>query len=317
MTIPALLLCYSRYLNLIPTIVELENQGVKKFYIAIDGQKNSQSNVSNHFDNEIKKLKQRSKSELIILKRPHNLGTSAAIISSLDWFFAKEEEGLIIEDDLIISKSFVEFCVAALAEYQNFERIWLVSGNQLFEREELSYSNEFSTFPLIWGWATTRNKWVEMREAMLSDPGLIKIKHDRRCQEFWRAGSRRALAGVVDSWAILLASQMHSLRKYCVLPTVNLVSNVGVDEHAVHTQLVGWPHNLAVEVIKKPFKFAPMIESSEIATVDFMLESQLYKIRWRHILLPIKTFFQILLNGRNQAQKLSSRLLNAKESYDE
>ena len=313
MTLPALLLCYSRYKNLRPLIENLRNQGVSKFYISIDGQKKAKSIVREKFEQEIAILQKNSDLQIYVNQYNRNLGTSAAIISGIDWFFTQVNEGLIIEDDLNLSKDFVKFCKDALEYYKGDSSVWLVTGNQLFPDRKFNFANEFSTYPLIWGWATDRNRWNSMKIAMLTEKLAWEYSHSRRCKEYWNVGFYRAKSGRVDSWAILLAAQMHAKNKLCVVPSVNLASNVGIDEHATHTKSVGWPHSLPLSIYPNSITFAPISNASEHKNIDTLLEEKLYKIKYRHSFLPIKTYFENTFNPMPEVYELNNRLRNKNE----
>src|SRR6185312_8069966 len=56
--------------------------------------------------------------EVKTLFRDENLGCKNAVSSAIDWFFAHEEEGIILEDDCLPAKSFFNFCDTLLEKYR-------------------------------------------------------------------------------------------------------------------------------------------------------------------------------------------------------
>ena len=81
------------------------------------------------------------------LFRPSNSGCRIAVSSALDWFFAKEEEGIVLEDDCVPSSSFFRYCADLLEKYRDEERIMCISGNDFQQgrsvREMISHGGNF------------------------------------------------------------------------------------------------------------------------------------------------------------------------------
>lgn len=61
--------------------------------------------------------------KIYTLFREKNLGCKIALSSAIDWFFKNEEEGIILEDDILPHQSFFRFCTELLEKYRNDERI--------------------------------------------------------------------------------------------------------------------------------------------------------------------------------------------------
>ncbi len=63
------------------------------------------------------------------LYRDTNLGCKVAVSSALDWFFEKEESGIVLEDDCLPHPDFWGFCSELLHRYADDERVFMISGN--------------------------------------------------------------------------------------------------------------------------------------------------------------------------------------------
>ena len=116
---PILYCCYNRLDLIKKSIKEIQNIECKKIYIAIDGPK---KNIEDEKKNvEIVKYIKSIKfiSQVTILQRDKNLGCKIAISDAINWFFQNEELGIILEEDLIPSKSFFQFCDYLLEKYKN------------------------------------------------------------------------------------------------------------------------------------------------------------------------------------------------------
>ena len=163
---PILYCCYNRLDLINKSLKILKDISCSNLYIAIDGSKNQQDKII--VDEVIKYIKKiKFKSNVKFLIRNKNLGCKMAISSAIDWFFSNEEEGIILEEDIIPSQNFFYFCEYALNKYRNNEKIFMINGTNylgLNKSNKYFYSKHF----LIWGWATWKRAWkyydVEMKE---------------------------------------------------------------------------------------------------------------------------------------------------------
>ena len=74
-----------------------------------------------------------------------NLGCKHAVASGISWFFEHENEGIILEDDVVPDTSFFKFCDDLLKRYRNDDRIMAISGNNFqFNKEANDYSYYYS-----------------------------------------------------------------------------------------------------------------------------------------------------------------------------
>ena len=75
-----------------------------------------------------------------------------------------EEEGIILEDDCIPNSTFFKYCDDLLTKYKNENNVWIISGDNggpiLRDQYFLDYDYTFSRVPLIWGWATWKDRWL-------------------------------------------------------------------------------------------------------------------------------------------------------------
>lgn len=94
------------------------------------------------------------------LFREQNLGCKMGPYSGISWFFEHEEEGIIIEDDILPLPSFFPYCDELLERYRDDERVGLISGsNIIYKHYRIQDSYFFSQYSLIWGWASWRRAW--------------------------------------------------------------------------------------------------------------------------------------------------------------
>src|SRR5437588_5481397 len=163
-----------------------------------------------------------------------NMGCQRRVSSGIDGAFDNVEDAVFLEDDCLPHPSFFRFCDEVLATYCSDERIMAVSGDNFqFGRKRWEYSYYFSRYIHVWGWASWRRAWkhydVQMsRWPMIRDGGWLKdILTDQREIDFWTFVFDQTQQGKTGTWdhQWVFASWLQS--GLCVLPNINLVSNIG------------------------------------------------------------------------------------------
>lgn len=181
--------------------------------------------------------------EIKTLFREENLGCKYAVSGAIDWFFANEEMGIILEDDCLPSQSFFWFCEELLERYKDDMRVWHIGGVSTIPRNMLLNSDSyyFSIFNHIWGWASWASRWN------MYDVGIHKflefkqknyienIVKDRLSQYFWLNNFESVYLQQIDTWDYQWCFTTWLNGGINIIPTTNLVSNIGFGANATHT----------------------------------------------------------------------------------
>ncbi len=172
-----------------------------------------------------------------------NLGCKVRVSSGLDWVFSQVEDAIILEDDCLPNNSFFDFCDHLLDYYKNDNRVFSISGATFQPESKLfSKSYYFSQYPNIWGWATWRRAWkfydVDMKlwNSILNEDYLSSLFPDWQARLYWKQKFKKLYHKEIDTWDfqwIFASLIQHGLH---VLPSQNLVSNIGFGKEATHTQ---------------------------------------------------------------------------------
>jgi len=306
-----LIVSYSRYeglKRLLESVLRFDSEA--NIFVSIDGPSN---NRIREVQNQMRELLDSHLSlgcRLNYQFLEKNNGVAAGVIKAVDWFFAQVESGIILEDDLVVADGFFNFCKQALSDFEHEVDIWMISGSQIFESCDFQKQIQFANYPMIWGWATWKSKWHEMRESLIKlKPISLKNIFDQRYL-FWAVGANRALLGLVDTWDTPLAFEFYANSKLCVIPPINLVSNIGDDKDAIHTKNSGFPLFVPIQ----DFNGYRIENLSQIKNksnnYNSMLEAKLFKIYWRHILIPYYSFWLdwFFFPVKNRKIRLSERL---------
>ena len=173
-----------------------------------------------------------------------NLGCRVGVSSAINWFFDNVEQGIILEDDCLPSRSFFYFCEELLARYADEERAMMISGNNFIpDPIAAKFSYRFSNYAHIWGWATWRRAWQKYDQRMVSYPQFKKenlisnICSNKKEATYWVKLFDRVYDGKIDTWDAQWQYSIFKENGWCVVPKVNLVSNIGFGADATHTKI--------------------------------------------------------------------------------
>lgn len=242
--VPILLLVFNR-----PDVTKVMFESVKKIkpkylYVAADGSRKEKSG-EDALCNETRSVIVDNidwDCELKTLFRNENLGLKGAINEAIDWFFDNEEQGIILEDDIIGTKAFFRFCELNLEYYKNDERVMLISGfNHLNKWKPENADYFFSKVGAIWGWATWKRAW-ELNKRDVSDWENAKkenildsVFENKEMVKFRNNIFERTFNGQVNSWAYIWTFYRFVNSGLSILPAKNLIQNIGSGDDATHT----------------------------------------------------------------------------------
>lgn len=233
-----------------------------------------------------------------------NLGCKRRVSSGLDWVFEQVEEAIIVEDDIIVDPSFFRFAQEMLAYYRHDTRVMQIAGfNPVAPLNNYPYSYFFNFWPLIWGWATWRRAWQnydvqmslwssdlrsQLQEQPWLDPKILKILD-------------RTHRGEIDTWDYqwLFANIMQS--GLTVVPSQNLIRNIGFGSSATHTtgQVPAYA-NAAPTAIEFPLSHPPYVMPDPLyqkQVIDVFLSAPPLPDRVMHRLRSLLKRFGLGSNG--------------------
>lgn len=292
---PVLLLIFNR-----PDTAHMVFNAIKavkppKLYIAADGPRKDRVNES-----ELCK-QARSIVEMIdwdcqveTLFRTENLGCKEAIASAVTWFFDKEEEGIVLEDDCLPGNDFFYYCDTLLEKYRTDERIRHISGcNLQFGKKWGDATVYFGNRPEVWGWASWKRVMKDYdKDLKLYHEDEVRVQmnklfDDRFLIETWVQIFKDTKSGVINTWDYQLVFLMFFNNGLCVQPNINLVSNIGFRPDGTHTVTTeGKSANIPLEKITEityPKYMIPERKADyELSYWEFHLDKQWKKYNAPH-----------------------------------
>jgi hypothetical protein len=265
---PILFVVFNRPDTTLQVLKQIAAVQPQKLYVAADGprpHKPSEKEICN----KVRELVMSGitwQCEVKTLFRSSNLGCKEAVSSAITWFFEHEEEGIILEDDCLPSLSFFRYCKYMLEKYRQDTNILSVNGcNFGFHQAEKKYF--FSPFMNMWGWATWRRSSSLINYEMTSWKKLgfigqlyylskIIPKNDKGLDipwiRYWWLQFRVVANNELDTWDYQWLWHCFLYRKYCIVPPVNLVSNLGFNAQSTHTHA---PNSLVANMEKYELDF--------------------------------------------------------------
>lgn len=181
--------------------------------------------------------------EVRTLNRQSNRGCRRGPAEAIDWFFAGESEGIILEDDCIPSPDFFAYCRYMLDTYRENRNIWHIGGNNFGWKPaggNTPVANHyFGSLAQVWGWATWRDRWQDAEQnpfylERAINPGKWPLTRINRLNKLTHL---ELLKDGLDAWDYQWQISILDRQGLAVYPVENLVSNIGDGPSATHTQI--------------------------------------------------------------------------------
>lgn len=173
-----------------------------------------------------------------VIQQEKNIGLSKSLINGISRIIEMHERVIVLEDDLVVSPKFIEYCNKGLDFYEMDLRVASIQGYS----KKLNY-HEHDTYFLrgadCWGWATWKNRWEEFEE----DAQLLYQKiHTSGLEKVFDVGGAYPYTNMLirqakdnfDSWAIRWHASMFLSNRLSLHPTKTLVDNLGRDGSGIH-----------------------------------------------------------------------------------
>lgn len=216
-----------------------------------------------------------------------NLGCKKRIVSGLDWVFSKVDSAIILEDDCLPRPDFFRFTDQLLEHFRDNEQVGAIAGTNPLEGFSVTHdSYVFSRLHSVWGWATWARVWKNYDGDILDWPDkrnsslLSDNLSTGKAISYWR----HALDGVykesIDTWDYQLTYLLFKTGQLSIVPTKNLVANIGFGPSATHT-LDSFSSLSNLKTSRLSFPLAHPTEIRQDLQFDGELQSRFVPARWR------------------------------------
>lgn len=264
MNAPVIVFGYNRIEKLARCLEAVEvaaNGRNKELFIFVDGAKNSED------AEKVFKVQQFAKrysstafSRIHTVCREDNKGLAASVIDGVTEVINSYGAVIVVEDDLVISSSFISFCDDVINQYENNQSIWSVGGWIPESVEGVAKTDAFLSFRAeCWGWATWKDRWNKVDWNIIDYLSDFRLSFSKR-RSFNKAGNDMAYMldeyyeGKNHSWAIRFAYSQWKNRSYTVCPRYSLVRNDGLDGQGTNCHTTNIMQNLKDEKMDVPMQ---------------------------------------------------------------
>ena len=237
---PILLFTYNRLYCLEETINNLKKNTLSKYsnlYIYSDGFKSIKDKENVEKVRDYLKTIKGFKNVTVIL-RNKNFGLAANIIDGVSTIIKKYKKAIILEDDLITGKYFLQYLNDSLDLYEYDNDVICINGYSYINSKETSQTYFLKTADNL-GWGTWERGWelFEENSKKLYDEIMsnkLKKKFNRNNNYPFLKMLEDQMNGSVDSWAIRWYASAFLKNKYTLYPKYSLVKHIGNDKNATH-----------------------------------------------------------------------------------
>ena len=303
MVSPIALFAYNRPEKLRIAIESLANNelsGASDLYVFVDGPK---STKDTYLIQDVIKIIQGAKGfkSINLHTSEMNLGLANSVRKGIDFVLSLAPTVVVIEDDLIMAPSFLQYVNDGLSRFKNDNRVASIQGYQYPIMPPLQNAVALRGAD-CWGWATWKNRW----QSSIFDAKILyeQIELQNLQHEFDLSGTmpytqmlKDQIDGKIDSWAICWHASMFIKGYVSLYPAESLVINNGHDGKGTHGN--------KSRMFDTKLGFWSIKDSWPNPVEDVTYKNELEKYFRSNLQLPTQSFLQ----------KIKSKLLKFRDNH--
>lgn len=162
-----------------------------------------------------------------------NKGLAQSVIDGITEVINEYGDIIVVEDDLIVSQSFLRYMNESLINYRSEKKVFSISGytNICNPPKNYKYSTYFCTRSTSWGWATWKDRWSRVDFDLRDWTSVIRNK--KEFNSWGGSDNYRMLEkwhnGLISSWSIRFDYSMFIDKSLSLFPIKSLIKNNGYD----------------------------------------------------------------------------------------
>jgi len=233
---PVVFFAYNRPYHTIKSLSHLKKNKLASktdLLIFIDGPKNnSEDKIRVKLVCDIVKKIDGFKSKKIFFRK-NNLGLSKNFISGISQILKKYESVIVIEDDNLVSKYFLDYINQGLNLFKNDNNICAINGYS-YPINKKNLPNHFLVKGAdTWGWGTWRRAWNEI---IWNPKTLLKKINNKKILKKKINLLKAKIDKKNDSYTIMFDLSMQIKKKYSLVPKIPYSINCGLDGSGRHAK---------------------------------------------------------------------------------
>ena len=245
LTTPILLITFNRPNHVRQVLEEIRKQQPAQMFVCQDG-----AREGNKLDEERVQQVRDVINELVdwpcelhTLYQEKNLGCGPGPAAGITWFFEHVEMGIIMEDDCLPHPDFFGYCEELLHRYKDSEEIVFINTTLYDDRWKCKFSYDFSHYMVAGAWAS----WARALKGFDLDllnmnakafrKRLKQVVYSRAEYDWWYF---KVLEIQQDTkkkyyWDYQMLIHIYNIGGVTIIPSKNLVSNIGFDAEGTNT----------------------------------------------------------------------------------
>lgn len=295
---PILLFVYERPIHTQKVLKSLiQNNEVKDsiLYVFADGAKNDNNKIELENISSVKQIINSYKNnfkEIFLIERNSNWGLANNVIDGISTVLNIHLKVIVLEDDIIVSKGFLNYMNSSLLNYENDHEVATIQGFQFPIKFNKNIETYFDYAVGCWGWATWKNRWdfFEHDGKKLWDI----INESKQWRKFninntypFKELLENQIIVKNDSWAIRWYASIFIHNMINLYPTKSLTINIGNDgsgNHRDKNDTSKFP--ITSEINSK--KIETKLSNGGISKVISYRKNQLYKKKIKNLIIRFK-----------------------------
>ncbi len=218
---------------------------------------------------DFKEEKENNFLSIEIYESESNKGLAKSVKDGINRQFENYERIIVLEDDIVPQKGFLNYMNEALNKYENEDKIWGISSYAYPLENEDNVEQETFFLPInsSWGWATWKRAWKNIDfdiESIFRKFELQSITPEE--YNFGNYYYYQILDAQknkkIDSWAVFLMATMFLENKWFLFPKYSLSQNIGFDATGTHCSE------------EDLFFNSPVIDFIELKTIPLTIENE-------------------------------------------
>lgn len=213
-------------------------------FIFSDGAKNENAVKGvNEVREKLEEIKNEGKFKSVtVVESKENKGLAQSIISGVSAVLEEHGKAIILEDDSLVTPSFLGFMNKSLDEFESDKRIGAIAGfTPEIDFPEDYKSDIFTSYrSCSCGWATWKDRFEnvdwELKDikSFYKDKKMIKKFNSSGSDRFMRL--YRQTKGNGTSWSVRFGLHLVKNDMLTVYPRYSYIQNIGCDETGIHSK---------------------------------------------------------------------------------
>ena len=232
---PIVVFAYNRPEHVLQCLKSIQKNDLASqstLYIFCDGPKpnSSETDLAKIIETRKNVKKEQWCKEVIVIEHAGNKGLAACVSEGVTDVVNKHETVIVLEDDLVVSKYFLEYMNEALSVYKTSENVYSISGF-MFSIPCQEKATFLLPYISTWGWATWKKKWATFNPK-IEQADIDLIRYNLQLKTRFNLADYN-YAEMLDlkenSWGISWYYSVFVRNGLSVFPAVTLVKNTGND----------------------------------------------------------------------------------------